>query len=89
MTLTEVNYTQLFNNYNKGDFIIGYPITYGATLEEGNGFTSETLFTGISEYCSSEKTQGNFCKGYKFGLLFFGISSLLVSSTPAFADGLY
>ena len=24
---------------------------------------------------------------YKFGLLFFGISSLLVLSTPAFADG--
>ena len=89
MTLTEVNYTRLFNNYNynKGDFMIGYPIMYGDTLEEGNGFTSETLFTRISEYCSNEKTQENFCKGYKFGLLFFNISSLLVSSTPAFADG--
>lgn len=67
--------------------MIGYPITYGDTLEEGNGFTSETLFNGISEYCSNEKTQENFCKGYKFGLLFFSIFSLLVSSTPAFADG--
>lgn len=67
--------------------MIGYPIMYGDTLEEGNGFTSETLFTGISEYCSNEKTQGNFCKGYKFGLLFFGIASLIVSSTPAFAEG--
>lgn len=67
--------------------MIGYPITYNDTLEESNGFTSETLFTGISEYCSNEKTQGNFCKGYKFGLLFFGIASLIVSSTPAFAEG--
>ena len=67
--------------------MIGYPVTYGDTLEEGNGFTSEILFTGISEYCSNEKTQENFCKGYKFGLLFFSISSLIVSSTPAFADG--
>ena len=67
--------------------MIGYPITYDDTLEEGNGFTSETLFTGISEYCSSEKTQENFCKGYKFGLLFFSIASLIVSSTPAFAEG--
>lgn len=49
VTLTEVNYTRLFSNYNKGDFIIGYPIIYGDTLEEGNGFTSETLFTRISE----------------------------------------
>ena len=67
--------------------MIGYPITYGDTLEEGNGFTSETLFTEISEYCSNEKTQENFCKGFKFGLLFFGVTSLLVSSTPAFAEG--
>ena len=67
--------------------MVGFPITYGDTLEEVNGFTSETLFTGISEYCSNEKTQENFCKGYKFGLLVFGIASLLVSSTPAFAEG--
>ena len=87
MTLTEFNYTRLFNNYNKRDFMIGYPITYGDTLEEGNGFTSEILFTEISEYCSNEKTQENFCKGFKFGLLFFGVTSLLVSSTPAFAEG--
>ena len=80
--LTEVHYTRLFNNYNKENFMIGYPIMYGDTLEEGNGFTSETLFTRISEYCSNEKTQENFCKGYKFGLLFFGIATLLVSSTP-------
>lgn len=86
VTLIEVSYTRLSNNYNKGDFMIGYPITYGDTLEEGNGFTSETLFTEISEYCSNEKTQENFCKGYKFGLLFFGVASLLVSSTPAFAE---
>ena len=66
--------------------MIGYPITYDNTLEEGKGFTSETLFAGISEYCSSEKTQENFCEGYKFGLLFFSIASLLVSSTPAFAN---
>lgn len=56
MTLTEVNYTRLFNNYNKGDFIIGYPLMYGDTLEKGNGFTIETLFTRILEYCSNEKT---------------------------------
>ena len=67
--------------------MIGYPITQGGTLEEGNGFTSETLFTEISKYYSNEKTQENFCKGYKFGLLFFGVASLLVSPTPAFAEG--
>ena len=86
VTLTEVNYTRLFSNYNKGDFIIGYPIIYGDTLEEGNGFTSETLFTRISEQCSNEKTQENFCKDQKFGLLVFGNASLVVSPTPAFAD---
>ena len=69
MTLTEVNYTRLFNKFNQGDFILGYPITYSDILEEGKGFTSETLFTEISEYCSNEKTQENFCKSYKFGLL--------------------
>ena len=67
--------------------MLGYPITYGDTLEEGSGFTSETLLNEISKYCSSEKTRENFFKGYKFGLLFFGVASLLVSSTPAFAEG--
>ena len=61
--------------------------TYGDSLEEGNGFTIETLFIRISEYCSNQKTQENFCKAYKFGLLFFGIASLLVSSRHAFAEG--
>lgn len=64
----------------------GYPITYGDILEEGNGLTTETLFTKISEYASNEKTRENLYKGYKFGLLFFGVGSRLISSVPAFAN---
>jgi hypothetical protein len=66
--------------------MIGYPITYGDRLEKGNGFTSESVLTGISEYWSNEENQGNFNKGYKFGLLVFGISGVLLSSTTVFAS---
>jgi hypothetical protein len=66
--------------------MIGYPITYGDTLEKSNGFTSETVLTGISEYWSNEENRANFNRGYKFGLLVFGISGVLVRSTAAFAS---
>ena len=36
--------------------MIGYPITYGDTLEKGTVFTSETVLTGISEYWSNDKS---------------------------------
>lgn len=64
----------------------GYPITYGDTLEKGNGFTSETVILGISEYLSDENNLTNFNKGYRFGLLVFSISYLLSSSRAAFAS---
>lgn len=67
--------------------MIGYPITYGDTLEEGSGFTSETVFNEVSEYCSDKKNQENFYTGYKFGLLFFSVAGLFLASTPAFAEG--
>lgn len=66
--------------------MIGYPITYGDTLETSNGFTSETVLTGISEYWSNEENIANFNRGYKFGLLVFGISGALLRSTAAFAS---
>jgi len=66
--------------------MIGYPITYGDTLEKSNGFTSETVLTGISEYWSNEENIANFNRGYKFGLLVFGISGVLLRSTAAFAS---
>ena len=58
--------------------MIGYPITYGDSLEEANSFTSEILIAKISDYCSNEENQINFNKGYKFGLLVFGIGSLFL-----------
>ena len=66
--------------------MIGYPITYGDILEKGNGFTSETVMTKISDYWSDEKNLVNFNRGYKFGLLFFGIKGVLLSPTTAFAS---
>ena len=60
--------------------MIGYPITYG------NDFTSETVLSEISEYWSNEENQANFNKGYKFGLLVFGIGGVLLKSTVAFAS---
>ena len=66
--------------------MIGYPITYGDSLEEGNSFTSEILITKISDYCSNEKNRINFNKGYNLGLLVFGIGSLVLASSPAFAS---
>ena len=66
--------------------MIGYPITYGDTSEEVNSFTSEMFITEISDYCSNEKNQINFNKGYKLGLLVFGTCGLLLASRPAFAS---
>lgn len=66
--------------------MIGYPVTYGDNLEEGNVFTSETVITEISEYWSNEKNQINFNKGYKLGLLVFSVSSILLTSRAAFAS---
>lgn len=66
--------------------MIGYPITYGDTLEEVNSFTSEMFITEISEYWSNEKNKINFNKGYKLGLLVFGIGGLVLISRPAFAS---
>ena len=66
--------------------MIGYPITYGDSLEEVNSFTSEILITKISDYCSNEKNRINFNKGYKLGLLVFGIGGLVLASSPAFAS---
>ena len=66
--------------------MIGYPITYGDILKKGNGFTSERVLTEISEYWSDEENQKNFNRGYKFGLLVFGISVVLLTSTAAFAS---
>ena len=62
--------------------MIGYPITYGDILEKGNGL----VLTGISEYWSSAENRANFIKGYKFGLLVFGISGVLLTSTTVFAS---
>ncbi len=61
--------------------MVGYPITYGDILEEGNGFTSEMVITEISEYWSNEKNQIN--KGYRLGLLVFGV---ILTSRAAFAS---
>ena len=66
--------------------MIGYPITYGDILEKGNALTSETVLTGISDYWYNEENLANFNRGYKFGLLVFGISGVLLSSTIAFAS---
>ena len=65
--------------------MIGYPITYGDILEKGNGFTSETVLTEISDYWSNEENLSNFNKGFKFGLLVFSISNVILNSTTAFA----
>lgn len=66
--------------------MMGYPITYGDSLKEVNSFTSEMLITEISDYCSDEKNQRNFKKGYKLGVLVFGICGLCFASRPAFAS---
>lgn len=66
--------------------MIGYPVTYGDTLEKGNGLTSESVLTKISDYWSNEENIANFNQGYKFGLLVFGISGVLLSSTTAVAS---
>ncbi len=66
--------------------MINYPITYGDILEKGNGFTRETVLTGISEYWSNKENLANFNRGYKFGLLVFSIVSVLLRSTAAFAS---
>lgn len=66
--------------------MIGYPVTYGDTLEEGNGFTSETVITEISEYWSNEINQRSFNKGYRLGLFVFGASSIFLTSKAAFAS---
>ena len=66
--------------------MIGYPITYGDILEKDNAFTSETILTGILEYWSNEENLANFNRGYKLGLLVFGISGVLLRSTTAFAS---
>jgi hypothetical protein len=60
--------------------MIGYPITYGDTLEEGSGFSK------VLKYWVNKKNQANFIKGYKFGLLVFGLSVVLLKSTAAFAS---
>ena len=64
--------------------MIGYPITYGDTSEKSNGFTSERVLTRISEYFSNEKNRANFNKGYKFGLLVFGLANVPTSDRGAF-----
>jgi hypothetical protein len=66
--------------------MIGYPFTYGDILEEGSGFTSETVVNEISEYWSDEINQTNFNRGYQLGLLVFGTSSLFLTSKAAFAS---
>ena len=66
--------------------MIGYPFTYGDILEEGSGFTSETVVNEISEYWSDEINQTNFNRGYRLGLLVFGTSSLFLTSKAAFAS---
>ena len=66
--------------------MIGYPFTYGDILEEGSGFTSETVVNEISEYWSDEINQTNFNRGYRLGLLVFGASSLFLTSKAAFAS---
>ncbi len=66
--------------------MIGYSITYSDTLEKGNGFTSERVFTKILDYWSNEENIANFNRGYKFGLLVFGISGVFLSSTTVFAS---
>ena len=43
--------------------MIGYPITYGDSLEEADSLTSEILITKMSDYCSNEKNRINFSKG--------------------------
>lgn len=66
--------------------MIGYPFTHGDILEEGSGFTSETVVNEISEYWSDEINQTNFNRGYQLGLLVFGTSSLFLTSKAAFAS---
>ena len=66
--------------------MIGYPITYGDSFEEGNGITSEMVITEISEYWSNEKNKINFNKGYKLGLLVFSASTIFLTSRAAFAS---
>ena len=71
---------------SKENFMVGYPITYGDHLENGRGLTSETVLSGISEYWSNEENHTDFIKGYRFGLLVFSFSSILLRSTPVFAS---
>ena len=66
--------------------MIGYPFTYGDILEEGSGFTSETVVNEISEYWSDEINRTNFNRGYRLGLLVFGASSLFLTSKAVFAS---
>lgn len=66
--------------------MISYPFTYVDILEESSGFTSETVVNEISEYWFDEINQTNFNRGYRFGLLVFGTSSLFFTSKAAFAS---
>jgi hypothetical protein len=63
--------------------MIGYPISYG---DKSDGFTSETVIIKISQYWSDKENLANFHQGYKFGLLVFSISGVILSSTATFAS---
>lgn len=66
--------------------MIQYPVTYLDIPEEKNIFTSETVINEISKYWFNEINQTSFNKGYRFGLLVFGISFLLLTSKAVFAS---
>ena len=65
--------------------MIGYPITYGDSLEEGNGYTSEAIVKKTKEYWSDEENKLNFNLGYRHGLFVFGLFSIFLTSRAAFA----
>lgn len=65
--------------------MVSYPFTYGKIPEENNNFKSETLFTNVSNYCSNEENIRSFKTGFKFGIAFFSVTSIILQPRSAFA----
>lgn len=64
--------------------MIGFPITYGDLLEQGNGFTTQALETKVVDYWDDDR-KALFFRGYRDGLLIFSAASILLFSQAALA----
>ena len=64
--------------------MIGYPITYGDLLEQGNGFTTQALKTKVVDYWDDDR-KSLFFRSYRDGLLIFSAASILLFSQAALA----